>query len=56
MASYDLSLQGVHTFFSTHVGRDQFGNFVQYVGQGLAGVCTVRLRALVPRALTPTAT
>jgi hypothetical protein len=36
--SFDLSLQGLHTFMSTHSGRDQFGNFVQFFSQTLTAI------------------
>jgi hypothetical protein len=36
--SFDLTLQGFHTFLSTHAGRDQVGKFVNYGTRGAVGV------------------
>ena len=38
----DLSLVGIHSYMSTHSGRDQVGKFVQYVTRGLVGFLDVR--------------
>jgi len=44
-APLDLSLVGLHTFMSTHAGRDQVGKFVQYATRGIVGALTVSLTA-----------
>jgi hypothetical protein len=41
--SLDLSITALHTFLSTHNGRDQVGKFVQYATRGIVGALTVSL-------------